>query len=482
MQSAARVATRQRAARDIAMQVAVRSLNLALGVAVTALVVRTLGSVRYGQWSTTLATLALVEYFATFGTDTIAVREAAADPQHEHEWLSAAVAMRFAALLPVIAISVAAILLLAGSQQMLIAGLILIAAMPFGGMGALQLVFRLRINNRVPMLVLTLRSVLWGIAVLIIFLRSGGLVPFAIALAVTNAIGSLVQSALALRLLERRPWPSRSHLARLIRAAAPIGIAGMLVIAYARIDQVMVYGISGSRPAGLYGSVYNLLDQAHFIPMSILTTLAPVLAASWPHDRPRLLRSARLTAELMATTSFGALAFAAVAATPVVRLIFGGAFVDAAPALPILGAAFVFISFGYLNGNLLVVLGLQRRFLEVSLLALLINVVGNAILIPLVGFMGAAWMTLITEIFVFVASAALILDKLELGIPRPGRIGRAAAAGLSLAGALAAISALGGGLAALIATTVILYPALLFGLGAISVADLQSLLRRGAPV
>ncbi len=102
----------------------------------------------------------------------------------------------------------------------------------------------------------------------------------------------------------------------LVRAALPIGISGMLIISYARIDQVIVFTIVGSGAAGLYGSVYNVLDQAHFVPISILTTLAPVMAAAWPADRARLLRTARLTAELMAVASLGALAFAIVAATP----------------------------------------------------------------------------------------------------------------------------------------------------------------------
>ena len=61
------------------------------------------------------------------------------------------------------------------------------------------------------------------------------------------------------------------------------------------------------------------------------------------------------------------LAFTIVASTPLVRLVFGQQFVPSAPALPVLAAAFIFISFGYLNGNLLVVLGLQRRLLRISL-------------------------------------------------------------------------------------------------------------------
>ncbi len=89
-----------------------------------------------------------------------------------------------------------------------------------------------------------------------------------------------------------------------------------------------------------------------------------------------------------------------------------------------LGGAFVFICFGYLNGNLLVTLGQQSELLRISVLALVVNLIGNLILVPLVGFMGAAWMTLATEIVVFIAGLRLILATLELPLPRAGRIGR----------------------------------------------------------
>ena len=82
---------------------------------------------------------------------------------------------------------------------MLIAGLILSIAMPFDGVGVLQLVFQLRVNNLVPMLVLTLRSVLWAVAVVIIYWHGGSMIALAIAMAATNAVGSVVQTVAALR-------------------------------------------------------------------------------------------------------------------------------------------------------------------------------------------------------------------------------------------------------------------------------------------
>jgi O-antigen/teichoic acid export membrane protein len=470
--------TRQRAARDILLQVLIRILNLAMGVVVTALVVRALGQAGYGQWSTIFVVLTLIGYFANFGMESVALREAARNPDQEYEWIGAVMMLRLIALGPVIVVMCGAILVLQQSNAMLVAGLILIISMPFSGFGALQLIFQLRVKNLVPMLVLTLRSVLWGIAVVIIFLNDGGMVPLAIAMTATNAVGSIVQAVAARRVSERWPRPSRTYIRPLLRAAVPIGISGMLIIAYARIDQVIVFSVVGSKAAGLYGSVYNVLDQSHFVPVSILTTLAPVMAAAWPADRMRLLRATRLTAELMAIASFGALAFACVAATPLVRLIFGPEFVSAAEALPVLAGAFVFICFDYLNSNLLVVLGRQRELLRVSAIALAVNLAGNLILVPALGFMGAAWMTLVTEAVVFAATLRLILRTLELPLPRVGRIGRTTLAAALLAAVLEGLSLADASLAVLVAAACVGYPALLFGLRALSAEDVRVLLKR----
>jgi O-antigen/teichoic acid export membrane protein len=481
MPTIARHATRQRAASDIVMQVVVRIANLGLGVLVTALVVRTLGQTGYGQWSTVGVVLAVIAYFANFGMEEVALREAAREPENEFEWLGGAMMLRLLVLAPVMILCLAAIVVLHESRAMLIAGVILVVAMPFGGIGTLGLLFQLRVDNRIPMFILTLRSVLWGAAVVVIHADHGGLVAFAIALVATNMVGSVVQALVALRLFGRWPHPEFGRVRELLRVAVPLGISGALIMSYARIDQVFVFTISGSRQAGLYGSVYNILDQSHFVPISILTTLSPVLAAAWPADRARLLRTARQIAELLAIASLGALAFAIVASGPVVRLIFGAEFSSAAPALPVLGAAFVLICFGYLNGNLLLVLGMQKKLLRISLLALVVNLVGNAILVPLVGYMGAAAMTVVTEAVVFGCTSALIVRSLELGRPRIDRFARTMLAAVIMGLGLGALRLASAPLAVLIAFACVTYPALLFGMRVLGADDVRVLLKRGTP-
>ncbi len=146
-----------------------------------------------------------------------------------------------------------------------------------------------------------------------------------------------------------------------------------------------------------------------------------------------------------------------------------------------LAAAFIFISFGYLNGNLLVTLGLQGRMLRITLVALIANLCGNLILVPLVGFMGAAWMTLATEVIVCVSSLSLILRTLDMPLPKPGRIGRTLLAAVVLGIVLEALSLADASLVVLVVTTCLAYPALLFGLRALGREEVELLLRRTVP-
>jgi O-antigen/teichoic acid export membrane protein len=77
-------------------------------------------------------------------------------------------------------------------------------------------------------------------------------------------------------------------------------------------------------------------------------------------------------------------------------------------------AAFVFISFGYVTGSVVVILELQRRFLRYSALALIFNGVLNVLLIPRYGFIAAAWVTLLTEVLVMSLMTRRILSTLTM--------------------------------------------------------------------
>ena len=96
--------------------------------------------------------------------------------------------------------------------------------------------------------------------------------------------------------------------------------------------------------------------------------------------------------------------------------------------------------------------------------------------------MAAAWMTLVTEIVV-VGTGRLLRRARARRLARRcplGRLPRVLVAAATLTAALVAVKAAGGGLAVLSVAAAVLYPSLLLGCGAVSIAEIKPLLRKRA--
>ena len=470
-------ASARKATLDIVIQIAGRGLNLVLGIFVTALVARLLGDDGFGAWTTLFVVVGFASYLTDLGMKGIAVQRASADPQRAPEWIGALLSIRLIVAIPATLVSVAVVLAVAGSQEMIVAGLLISATIVVSVPAALQMVFQLQVRNHVTVSLLTLNSVLWAAAVVVVDLKDGGIVALAAAFLAVSVVTNVLQGVLAVREMPVRARASREMWRPLVRRGAPLALSGLLVNAYARIDQIIVFRAAGAHDAGLYGAVYRILEQAQFIPLSLNATMFPMVAAAWAADRARARRLLQLGADYMAVGSVGLLAFVIVCARPSVELVFGKEFSDAAPALPILMGAFVAISFGYLGGQGVLILGLQRLAVTAAAVGLVVNVVANLLLVPPYGFLAAAWVTLATEALVNGWIIVRVMQGMEMA-PQLGRIARILAAGVLLALGLWGLRSAGVPFGGLCAAAAVAYPGLILALGALDRDDIAMLLRR----
>ncbi len=462
---------------DVAVQILARILNLALGVVVTLILAHALGSANFGLWSTLFAITQITSSFGELGLSQIAVSRAAREPERESDWLGGLLSLRLALAIPITLASIVAVLLLVSGHDGRLAGTLLSLVLLAGAPSALNVIFQIRVRNHISMALLTVNSVVWGLGVVVVAIASGGILAFAAVFLAVTVFTTTVTVLLASRLVAvrlhgaRRLWPA------MLRVGLGLGAAGILVTLYVRLDQILVFKIAGSRQAGLYGAAYRLLDQIQFIPASVMTTLFPLIAASYPHDRRRVRELLQVTAEFLTIASLPILAFTIVAAHPIITLLFGSQFGAAAPALPILAGAFVSISFGYLVGNMVVILEIQRQFLAYAAIGLVLNAALNVLLIPRYGFLAAAWVTLLTEASVMSLSMRRVLVTLQMR-PRIDRLARTLLAALAMGVIVWLARSAGvalGGLAAIAALSYV--PALML-LRVLTRAELLSVLRK----
>jgi O-antigen/teichoic acid export membrane protein len=466
----------RRAVGDIIVQIAGMFANLVLGVVVTALLARQLGDRAFGQWTTIFAVAAFTGFFTDLGLRQVVIRMIANEPDREAHWLGAQLSLVAALAVPTFAVTAGVLALISRSHAMLVAGLILSVGCLQAPLGDMTIVFQLRTRNDIATALATVRSVMWGVAVLLISILDGGLVPFAICFLATTLIVNALTTLLALRRADVELARARADWQPLLMIAVPVALAAFLSLAYARIDQVLVFLLAGSRDAGLYGAAYRVLDQIQFVPVAVLTTLTPLLATALANNRQRLRTILEQAATYLSIASFGALAVSIAAARPIVHLLFGDEFVAAAPALPVLIGAFVAICFGYLTGTMIILIGLQRRNVVLALIAFLVNVGLNLALIPPLGFKAAAWVTLATEVVWVLLAGRMVMGELQIGLDLR-RLWRVLAAAALTGGLVAVARAAGAGVGVLLAVGAVAYPILTLGLRGVSVGEIGRLLR-----
>jgi len=467
----------RRATLDIAVQMIGRIGNLVLGIVVTLIVVRALGSSGFGQWSTIFAITQIATNFGELGINQVAVGRAASDPAREGDWLGALLSLRLLLAIPTMILALAGVLLIVPTQSGRIAGALIAVAILINAPSSLNAAFQLRVRNDISIAIVTLGSVLWAAGAIAVSIHSKSIDAFAVAFLAAAAITTIASVLLALRLVPVRLIFSRRLWRSLLRVGLGVAAAGAMVTLYVKLDQVLVFEYAGSRQAGLYGAAYRILDQIQFIPTAVMTTLFPLIAAAYPRDRARVRSLLQTAGEYLTMASLPALAFTVVAADPIIRLLFGSAFEEAAPALPILMGAFVSISFGYLAGNMVVILELQSKFFRYAAVGLVINASLNVLLIPRYGFLAAAWITLATEVVVMSLTMRSVLRELAM-TPRFGRLLRTLVAALAM-GALTWVAySAGVPLYGLVAIAAISYLALLLSLRVLTFAEMRAVLRK----
>jgi O-antigen/teichoic acid export membrane protein len=471
----------RRAVSDILRQIGGRLVNGLLGVVVAILVARALGEDDFGRWSTLIAIVTLATPLTELGIQQLGVARAAAQPHHEPHWLGSLVAVRSALAVAAAIVCLAVSLTVADGADMRLAALLLCATLLLSPVSALGAAFQLRMRNDLGIVVMTVNSVLWTAAVILVATAGGGLVPLAIVFLGAAVVSTAVELVLALRMTSVSFSGARARSRDLVRTGFPLAISGILVLGYARVDQIIVFEAAGERDAGLYGAAYRILDQASIVPMSVVATLFPVLvAAGAAADRARLRRLVQQSVDGLLTVGLGALAFCVVCGGQLLALLFGDGFEQAGTALAVLMAAYGAICVGYVMGSLVIVFQLQRRYLAYAVLGLVFNVGLNLWLVPRHGFIAAAWITLATELLVVGLNTRAVLRAMDWR-PAPGPVLRAVAAAAVTAALLALLKGVDVPIGVLVPAAALLYPTALTATGALRPHDLIAIARsRGA--
>jgi PST family polysaccharide transporter len=181
-----------------------------------------------------------------------------------------------------------------------------------------------------------------------------------------------------------------------------------------RVDSIMVQAMRGEAEAGYYGAAVRVSEVAYFLPMMLAGFMLPPMMQ-------RKQRAASDYRERMADYFGITIAFTlpiaavvAFASDGIIRLLFGAAFLPAAPILCIHAWALIPFALGVARTQYLT---LERRLhanVPAVFAALVINIGLNLLWIPAHGGIGAAWATLIAYSCAWVVSSPFMAGTREI--------------------------------------------------------------------
>lgn len=269
---------------------------------------------------------------------------------------------------------------------------------------------------------------------------------------------------------------------KLLRPAAPIGLAVMFTMFYYWNGTILLSRLRGNEVVGNYSAALRLVIGLAFAGFAFSGAVYPLLSRLFAKDPARSARALELALRYMMMLMLPVAAFGVVFARPLILLLYGGGYEGAVSLLRILGWWGVCASLNSLLSNFFICANRPGVVTAQTGFALGVNLALNLALIPAMGAAGAAVSIVAAE-----ATSLVLLAVLHLRSPAHVQVRPVLGSALRIVTALgvavlAATAVARWGVAVGFPVGLMLYGLLLFAMGGVGKDDwkiLRPLFRSG---
>ena len=379
-----------------------RILRMGVSLFVGIYVARFLGPEKFGLLSYALGFVMLFVTIASFGLNEILVRELLQEKTQIKELLSTAFFIRVFGFLMMGCIIIFALQFTNDDKYTHMMITIITLSIFFQSFNVIDCYFQSQVQSKYVVIVQFIQLLITSLIKIFLIINKATLIWFAIVFLIDQAL-------LAILLLSIFRWKKEwfsvfsvrwELVTQLFTNAWPLIFSGMMVSIYMKIDLIMIKEMLDTKAVGIYAAAVKLCEVLYFLPVVVMSSLFPAIVEARKKDLIVYRKQVFRIYEIM----IGATAIVAIITTFladwIVYILYGSIYQEAATILQIYIWAFVFVSLGVVSSKYLVAENLEIYAMYRSILGAIINITLNWYLIPIYGIKGAAFATLITQIFV----------------------------------------------------------------------------------
>lgn len=409
-------------------------------LALTAAYGRFLGGEKFGELFFAISFVALVGFPIEFGFNQQIVRDVAQDPSKALRYPANVLLLKLGlwAILFAAILGVSNVLGFAREERLLVAlcGCVLLVSATGSTFGSIHTAAQRQVF---PAIGLVIDKGLGAIIAIVWMRAGGGVVAAGAALLIGSCAGALWQIFWFVRLVGIR-WGIDFRLIRnLVMQSIPFLTYGVIGVIYYRIDAVFLQSFTTTTTVGMYGAAYRLFDTLVFLPnIVVVAVMYPVMAKLSVNSERQMKLAIEKSVNFLLVAGIPIMVGLITAAPNIIGFLYHNPQFDA--SIPVLQALAPGLAILYLNTvwtTALMSLKLERHLPKIAGAALVFNVIGNVLLIPRLGGVGAAIVTSLTELLLMVLALAVLPRNM---LPVRSIATGAKALGASLAMALVVVA------------------------------------------
>lgn len=360
---------------------------------------RKLGATEYGVFTFALAFAALATILANLGQDVVLTREVSRNPSRIHEYFFNTLAQKVIVALPTLVGACVILAAVGASRELTLVTFVV-------GIGVLfeditnTCTATFQAYERMAFVTVVLVTERWlaaAIGITALLLGAGVVVVGVIYAAAAGAAFLLAFRLLTARVVRPRREIDFHRARRLLRQAAPVGLAMVFGMVLFRVDTAMLAAFKPESAVGNYGVAYRLFEATLFLSWSVGASVYPVMARLSHTSTPPLRFVFQSSLKLGTAVTLPLAVGTFIAGHEFVRLLFGPEYHPAERALLLLAPTFFLYPLCYLTGGMLLAQSRQGAMTIAYAAVAAENILANLVLIPKWSLYGAAAGTTISQ-------------------------------------------------------------------------------------
>ncbi len=383
-------------------QVLVRFVTLIFTLVSVKLITNFLGPAGTGEYNTITTYINFFIVIADLGLFSVTVREIAKNPQDEKRIISNVFYLRFITALIAAVSSVLIVYFTDYDPHIKLGTLVASVYVLFNLMSSVyDMVLQTRLKMQFSALAEFI-SKLVSIAALFVIIRlSGDFLLIVATIPLYAVVIFLIKWYFSGKFIKFSPAYNAKVSKWVFNMAWPMGIVFILNNLYFKIDTLILFIVKGAVEVGIYTVAYKVLEVSVFIGSYFASSLKPVISRNIGNKEfmANLISKSFL---IMLILSVPVSLISALFPREIINFLSNESFTAGAPALILLGSTLPLIYLDTLLGEILVANDERRLLMKVAAFILSFNLILNLILIPRYSFMGAATVTLLSELLLLI--------------------------------------------------------------------------------